>query len=116
MNKKDICEIFKALTLFFVLTVVSIVMIYSKFEEGIESFWQEQEEIKAVVNEIDFGKITKEENCKKTGDVFEKQQKSPSNFKEEKYISLSCGEGENKKNTKGHVADKFCLLKTDVNE
>ena len=42
MDKKDIGEIFKALTLFFILTVVSIVMIYAKFEQGVEDFWENE--------------------------------------------------------------------------
>ena len=43
MNKKEIGELFKALTLFFILTVVSIVMIYSKFEQGVEDFWENEQ-------------------------------------------------------------------------
>ena len=42
MNKKEMGEIFKTLTLFFVLTVVSIVMIYAKFEQGVVDFWNNE--------------------------------------------------------------------------
>ena len=51
MNKKEIGELFKALTLFFILTVVSIVMIYSKFEQGVEDFWK-NEQNSTVVSEM----------------------------------------------------------------
>ncbi len=44
MSKKDIADLFKALTLFFALTVISIVMIFGKFEQGVEDFWEEEEE------------------------------------------------------------------------
>lgn len=73
MNKRDIYEIFKALTLFFILTVVSIVMVFAKFEEGVVDFWESKEELKSVVNEINFD-IEKE---KTTGEVDEFRQNIP---------------------------------------
>lgn len=42
MDKREMKEIFKALTLFFILTVVSIVMIFAKFEQGVEDFWKDE--------------------------------------------------------------------------
>lgn len=44
MSKREMGEIFKTLTLFFVLTVVSIVMIFAKFEQGVEDFWKNETE------------------------------------------------------------------------
>ena len=43
MNKKGEITIkgcFEVLSLFFILTVLSLVLIYSKFEQGVEAFWQ----------------------------------------------------------------------------
>ena len=50
MNKKELGDIFKALTLFFILTVVSLVMVFAKFEQGVKDFWQ-NEEIPTIVEE-----------------------------------------------------------------
>ena len=44
MSKSDIGDLFKVLTLFFALTVISLVMIFGKFEQGVEDFWEEEEE------------------------------------------------------------------------
>ena len=43
MNKKELGDIFKALTLFFILTVVSLVMIFAKFEQGVKDFWKSEQ-------------------------------------------------------------------------
>ena len=43
MNKKELGDIFKALTLFFILTVVSLVMIFAKFEQGVKDFWENEQ-------------------------------------------------------------------------
>lgn len=45
----SIREAIKVLTLFFILSVVSMVMIYSKFEQGVEDFWENREEYKNTV-------------------------------------------------------------------
>jgi len=43
MNKKELGDIFKALTLFFILTVVSLVMVFAKFEQGVKDFWENEQ-------------------------------------------------------------------------
>ena len=69
MNEKGEITIkgcFEALSMFFILTVISLVMIYGKFEQGVEAFWENilfdgsQEVIKesdSIVN-LDEGKIS----------------------------------------------------------
>ena len=43
MNKKELGDIFKTLILFFILTVVSLVMIFAKFEQGVKDFWENEQ-------------------------------------------------------------------------
>lgn len=111
MNKKDICEVFKVLTLFFALTVISIVMVHSKFEEGVERFWQEQEEIKAAVNEISLEENKNEEKCKMSEGVYDFRQYSPLNIIEEKCIFVSNNRAKIKGNSQKMYDNEFDLVK-----
>ena len=51
----SIKEVFKTLSLFFVLTLISIVMFFSKFEQGVEDFWagkQENSQVKEAIEQV----------------------------------------------------------------
>ena len=63
-NKKDkkeegeqedigIKEVFKALSLFFALTVISALMLSPKFEQGVNDFWEKRESLQETAQELD---------------------------------------------------------------
>ena len=51
MNEIRIKDIFKTLTLFFVLAVFSVILVYSNFEQGVEDFWVEEEELADAIDQ-----------------------------------------------------------------
>ena len=54
-DKEDeisIKEVFKTLTLFFALTVITILLISGKFKQGVEDFWENNEKAAKTVEEL----------------------------------------------------------------
>ena len=45
-------EVLKTLSLFFALCVISIMMLSSKFQKGVENFWQDKEGIEKAVGVV----------------------------------------------------------------
>ena len=45
-------EVFKTLTLFFALTVITILLISGNFKQGVEDFWKNNEKAAETVEEL----------------------------------------------------------------
>lgn len=69
-------EIFGALVLFFCMTVISIIMFFSKFESGVENFWEEQEGLTRVAQNLTEFEVFDIDNTKISEEVDENQQNS----------------------------------------
>ena len=54
MNKNGINakNAFEALSLVFVLTVISLIMIFSNFENGIRDFWDKNKELSVLIEDV----------------------------------------------------------------
>ena len=76
IDKIGIKEVFKTLTLFFALSVLSLVLFYSKFEQGVEDFWQNNEEYAETIENSGIYEIIDLDNVKTERDVYEIDKKS----------------------------------------
>lgn len=72
-------EVIQVLSLFFILSIVSVVMIYAKFEQGVEDFWKNSEKYEDVIINSDFGEIIDLDSLETQGDVYEFDQKELEN-------------------------------------
>lgn len=72
-------EIFITLILFFTLSVISIVLVYSTFEEGIEDFWEENREVKAHLESNAIFDLIDLDNVKTSGGVYDFDKESLAN-------------------------------------
>ena len=50
-------EVLCALTLFFSLTVVTLLMISGKFRQGVENFWENNEKAEQAVEELELDRL-----------------------------------------------------------
>ena len=74
--KSELGEVFGVLLLFFCMTVVSLVMVFSKFESATVDFWSEQEELSHVVNKLTKNDVFDVDNTKTVGGVDEIKENS----------------------------------------
>ena len=74
--KNELKEIFGVLILFFCLTVVSLVMVFSNFESYAEEFWSEQQEIIKAANALAENDIFNSDNSNTSGGVDENAENS----------------------------------------
>ena len=70
-NEREISlrECIQVLSLFFILSVRSVLLLYTKFEEGIEDFWSEREEYMDVFENEILGDIIDLDNIENMEDV-----------------------------------------------
>lgn len=73
--KGELGDVFCVLLLFFCMTVVSLAMVFSKFESAALEFWSEQGELTEVVNKLTDNDVFDVDNTKTVGGVDEKGQK-----------------------------------------
>lgn len=74
-NKKiSLKEVMQVLSLFFILSVVSIIMIYAKFEQGVEDFWNDKEKYEEVLENSGIGETIDLDSLEIQGDVYEFDQ------------------------------------------
>jgi len=66
--KNELKEIFGVLILFFCMTVVSLVMVFSNFESYAEEFWSEQQEIIKAANALAENDIFNADSSNTSGD------------------------------------------------
>ncbi len=76
-NNKEISlkEALQVLSLFFILSIVSVIMIYAKFEQGVEDFWENSEKYEDAIKNSGFGEIIDLDSLETQGDVYEFDQK-----------------------------------------
>ena len=80
-NEKQITlkEVFQVLSLFLILSVMSILMLYTKFEQGVEDFWQGKEKYASAIENSEFGAVIDLDSLEIQGDVYEFDQKELEN-------------------------------------
>ena len=86
-NSKEITfkEVIQVLSLFFILTIVSVVMIYAKFEQGVEDFWKSKDIYEDTFENSMLGDIIDLDSIETQGDVCEIDQNELENrYKESK--------------------------------
>lgn len=74
--KNELKEVFGVLVLFFCMTVVSLVMVFSKFESEAVSFWNEQEELVKAADAFTQNDIFDLDNRKTLGGVDKIEEKT----------------------------------------
>ncbi len=74
--KNELKEVFGVLVLFFCLTVISIVMVFSKFESKAVEFWNDQEELVKAADALTQSDVFDLDNTKTAGGVDKKEQNS----------------------------------------
>ncbi|MBQ8145161.1 MAG: hypothetical protein IJ039_00100 [Clostridia bacterium] len=76
-NEKNITlkECIQVLSLFFILSIISVLMLYTEFEQGIENFWQDKEEHLDVFENEQFNDLIDLDNVEITEDVSEFDKK-----------------------------------------
>ena len=50
-------EIFKTLSLFFVLTVITLLLISGKFRQGVEDFWENNEKASETIEKMGWDEL-----------------------------------------------------------
>ena len=80
-NSKEISlkEVIQVLSLFFILSIISVVMIYAKFEQGVEDFWKSKDDYEQVLENSAFCDIIDLDSIETQGDVCEIDQKELEN-------------------------------------
>ena len=78
MNNKEISikECVRVLTLFFILSLISVVMIYSKFEQGVEDFWKNKKDSENIASDSLFYDIIDLDSVETSGGVCEIEENS----------------------------------------
>lgn len=70
--KNDMKEVFSVLLLFFCMTAVSLVMIFSQFEKEVIELWSNQEALAEATEKLTENEIFDLDNVKMVGGVDEK--------------------------------------------
>ena len=78
MNESELCikDALKVLSLFFVLAVISLVMVYSKFTQAMDSVWQDEKERETIFDNELFCDLVDLDNYETSGGVSEFYEKS----------------------------------------
>lgn len=74
--KKEMGDIFCVLLLFFCMTVISLVMVFSKFDSAAEEFWSEQSGAREMMGNFAENDIFDLDNTKTVGGVDEIKENS----------------------------------------
>ena len=84
-NEKSITlkECIQVLSLFFILSIISVLLFYTSFDKGIENFWQDKEEYLDVFENDTFNDIIDLDKVEIVEDV----SKNSKNELAEKYIN-----------------------------
>ena len=78
MNESELCikDALKVLSLFFALAVISLVMVYSKFTQAMDSVWQDEKERETIFDNELFCEIFDLDSYETSGGVYEFGEKS----------------------------------------
>ncbi len=70
-NEKNITlkECIQVLSLFFILSIISVIMLYTEFEQGVENFWKNKEEYLDVFENDGFNELIDLDKVEIKGDV-----------------------------------------------
>lgn len=84
-NEKNITlkECIQVLSLFFILSIISVLLFYTSFDKGVESFWQDKEEYLDVFENDIFNDIIDLDKVEIVEDVSENRK----NELKERYVN-----------------------------